>query len=358
MSSPVLDIIIVNLRARLPAGLVVLACAVSTLGISLGLGLALPGVAQAQGKPRRSSSAEADRVARAEAAFKRGGAAFDAGKLDTALAHYQESYALWPRPRTLLNLGVVLRKLGRVAEAANLLAEYLEHEAADAARVDAVRRTLAELDGEVGRLQITAVGSGAIALDGKEIEAAQLARPFRVSVGRHRLTQDGDAVEIAISQGQELPIEVGRARPAEVTPPPAAPVVVVEATPPAVEAHPSSRPRRWYLWTGAATVLAGGATGYLAFRLRGQQADLDDILAMPQMHEYAEAVDARDEAERTALYTNLGIGVTAAGLVATGVLFLLYDDGGEREQTARAARLRPLVSSSGRAVSLSLTGAW
>ena len=321
--------------------------------------LSLPGVAHAQGKQRRPSSAEADRVARAEAAFKRGGVAFDAGKLDTALANYQESYALWPRPRTLLNLGVVLRKLGRVAEAANLLAEYVEHEAADAARVDAAKKTLAELDLEVGRLQITAVGSGPVELDGKAIDAAQLTRPVRVSIGRHRVTQDGDAVEIAISQGQELPIEVGRAKPAEVVVvPPPAPPPVVEPAKPVVKAHTSSRPRRWYLWTGAATVLAGGATGFLAFRLRGQQSDLDDILAMPQMHDYAEAVDARDKAERTALYTNIGIGVTAAGLLTTGVLFLLYDDGGEREQTASARRLRPLVSSSGHEVSLSLTGAW
>lgn len=299
-------------------------------------------------------------MARAEAAFKRGGAAFDAGKLEVALANYQESYALWPRPRTLLNLGVVLRKLGRVAEAANLLAEYVEHEAADLERVEAVRKTLTELDAEVGRLQIAALGSGDVELDGKLLEAAQLARPVRVSVGRHRLTQDGDAVEIAISQGQQMPIEVGRARPVVAAPVAPPPVVAVEPKP-VVKARTSSPPRRWYLWTGAATVLAGGATGYLAVRLRGQQSDLDDILAMPKDHTYAEAVDARDQADRTALFTNVGIGVTAAGLVATGVLFFLYDDGGERDgevKTASRAALRPALSSSGRDVSLSLWGSW
>lgn len=316
--------------------------------------LSLPAVAHAQGKQRRPSSAEADRVARAEAAFKRGGAAFDAGKLDAALANYQESYALWPRPRTLLNLGVVLRKLGRVAEAANLVAEYVEHEAADVARVEAAKKTLAEMDAEVGRLQISAMGTGPVELDGKGLEAEQLVRPVRVSVGRHRLTQDGDAVEIAISQGQLMPLEVGRAKPVEVKAPAPAPMVAVEPAKPVVKARTSSQPRRWYLWTGAATVLAGGATGYLAFRLRGQQDDLDEILAMPAMHDYAEAVDARDKAERTALYTNIGIGVTAAGALATGLLFFLYDDGGEPEQSA----MRPAVSSSGRDVSLSLSGSW
>jgi tetratricopeptide (TPR) repeat protein len=322
------------------------------------------GAASAQSsKPRKPSSAEADRVARAEAAFKRAGAAFDAGKLDTALANYQESYALWPRPRTLLNLGVVLRKLGRVAEAANLLAAYVEHEAADAERIAAVKQTLAELDAEVGILRISQAGQGPVELDGKVLEAAQLARPVRVSVGRHSLAQDGMTIEVAISKGQELPIEVGKpaAPPAPEAPPPA-PVPEVKVEP---KVAGKSRPARIYLWTGAATVLAGGATGFFALRLRSQQSDLDDILAAPGMHEYAEAVAARDRADRTALYTNLGLGVTAAGLVATGVLFFLHDDGGGEAETqqARASSKKPPVvpalSTNGAGdVTLSLAGAW
>lgn len=311
------------------------------------------GAAHAQAKPKRPSSAEADRVSRAEAAFKRAGAAFDAGKLDVALANYQESYALWPRPRTLLNLGVVLRKLGRAADAANLLAEYVEHEAADTERVDAVRRTLAELDAELGRVQIAQLGSGPVAIDGKDVEPELLARPVRVPVGQHRITQGGDGVEVAVSKGQELSIEVGRApapAPEVEKPPPPAPVVIDK---PAVvpEAARGSRPTRYYLWTGAATVVFAGVTGYLAYRLNGQQDELDEILARPQMHEYAEAEEARDRAASTALLANIGIGATAASAIATGVLFFLYDDGGER-------RAAPAVSSNGRGLTLSFSGAW
>lgn len=318
--------------------------------------LAWSGAALAQSKPKRPAPAEADRVARAEAAFKRAGAAFDAGKLELALANYQESYALWPRPRTLLNLGVVLRKLGRVAEAANLLAEYIEHEAADAARVEAARKTLAELDAEVGRLRITALGQGAVELDGKALQSEQLSRPLRVTPGRHRLSQDGDAIEIAITRAEELPIEIGRQRPAvEVAPP-----TVAAPAPVAAPSRRTSRsaPTRFYLWTGAATVLAGGATGFFALRLRGQQADLDDIVDAPGMHEYGEAVEARDRAERTALYTNLGIGVTAAGLVATGVLFFLYDGSPDGDGERDARLLTPSVTTSGRDLQLSLSGRW
>lgn len=353
-------------RPRGPAGptppkrrtFVTLLSALTCALACLGLALSLPQVAQAQGKPRRPSSAEADRVARAEAAFKRAGAAFDAGKLEMALANYQESYALWPRPRTLLNLGVVLRKLGRVAEAANLLSEYIEHEAADAERVDAVKRTLAEIDAEVGRLQITALGSGPVELDGKPLELERLARPVRVEVGRHRLSQDADTVEIAISRGQDLPIEIGRARPAVEKPP--APPPVVTVAPPVVVKQPTSRerPRRWYLWSGVATVLAAGGTGYLAVRLSSQQSELDDILANPSMHDYAEAVDARDRADRTALYTNVGLGVTAAGVVLTGVLFFLYDDGQRSAGDSSTATLVPSLGASGDGVGLSLSGSF
>lgn len=314
------------------------------------------GAAHAQGsaaKPKRPPSSEADRISRAEAAFKRAGAAFDAGKLDVALANYQESYALWPRPRTLLNLGVVLRKLGRVAEAANLLAEYVEHEAADAERVDAVRRTLAELDAELGRVQIAQLGSGPVTLDGQEIQADLLDRPVRVPVGQHRISQSGDTVQIAVSKGQELSIEVGRAapEPAVVAPPPPPPAEekpVVVAPPPR-----GPRPTRHFLWTGAVTLVAAGATGFLAYRLGTQQDELDEILARPQMYEYAEAEEARDRAERTALLTNIGIGVTAAGVVATGVLFFLYDD-----ERPAAPRVSSTVAPDGRGVSFSLTGAW
>jgi tetratricopeptide (TPR) repeat protein len=326
--------------------------------------------ALAQSKPRRPAAAEADRVARAEAAFKRAGAAFDAGKLETALANYQESYALWPRPRTLLNLGVVLRRLGRVAEAANLLAEYIEHEAADAARVEAARKTLAELDAEVGRLQITALGEGPVELDGELVEAPRLARPLRVTSGRHRLSQDGDSLELAIAKGQEMTLEIGRPRAAAPPPPPpappvtAAPVVTARAAP--------GQPTRFYLWTGVATVLAGGATGLFALRLRGQQEDLDEILENPAMHEYGAAIRARDRTDRTALYTNVGLGVTAAGLVATGVLFFLHDggdgdgdddgggDGAEQRRSARrlAPRVTPSVSTDGDGATLSLSGRW
>jgi tetratricopeptide (TPR) repeat protein len=303
----------------------------------------------AQSRPPASAGKD-ERIARAEAAFRRAGVAFDAGELEAALANYQESYALWPRPRTLLNLGVVLRKLGRGAEAANLLAEYVDSETADPTRLDAVRKALAELDAELGRLVIQAVGDGDVLIDGQLIERARLDRPVRVTPGRHRITQDRDSFEISVPAGKEQEVAVGRVVPPD--PPKQAEGPVAVTPDPIVIARPSprtSRPR-FYLWTAGATVVAGGITVFFAERLRDQQRELDAIIAAPQLHEYAEAIAARDRARRTALFTNVGIGVTAAGAIATAALFLLYDP---RDGPQAAVSV-----SDDRGVVLAVSGSW
>ena len=303
------------------------------------------GLVQAQPEAGRSDQ---ERIARAEAAFRKGVAAFDAGSLEKALAHYRESYALWPRARTLLNLGLVTRKLGRLAEAANFFAQYLDDDAADAARVPAVRKALGELDLELGRLTITLAGEGELTVDGLVVAEAELARPLRVVPGPHRLQQDAIQEEVEVTKGQELAVTVGKR---EVKPPPPPPPRPEPAAP-TVEVRqraPVATPRRWYLWTAVPTVLAGGATLYFGLRYRSQQAELDDILAQPTLHDYSEAVAARDRAQTSALYTNLGLGVTGLGLAATGVLFLL------RPRPEPATPTLSLVPGVG---SLAITGAW
>lgn len=297
--------------------------------------------------------ADEDRIARAEAAFKKGVAAFDAGSLDKALAYYRESYAMWPRARTLLNLGLVTRRLGRPAEAANLFAQYLDDDAADEARVPAVRKALSELDQEVGRLVVTSVGetaSAEVLLDGVVVASTELGRPYRVLPGAHRLQQGAFEIEVEVERGQEVPVELGKREaiaaptapgPAEAPPPPV--TIEDEPTPPA------SGGRRWYLWAAVPTALAGGATVYFALRHRSDKAELDDILAEPTMHDYTDAVDARDRAKRTALYTNLGLAATGVGVVATGVLFLLRP---------RHESPRPSLSLAPGHAALAVSGTW
>lgn len=291
-----------------------------------------PGFAQPAAK-----QGDADRVARAEAAFKKGVVAFDAGALDKALAHYRESYALWPRARTLLNLGLVSRKLGRTAEAANFFAQYLEDDAVDEARVPAVQKALAELDSELGRLRITSGGSGEIMLDGQVLAEALLSRPLRVAPGAHRLSQGGVEIEVEVRVNEEAAVTAGKvaapAAPEPPPPPPPAPAVQMRLP----ERGEAPAPRRWYLWAAVPTVLAGGSALVFGLRHRSQQSELDDILAHPDQHDYADAVAARDRAQSSALYTNLSLGVFGVGAVATATLFLLRPKASSRTTVALTA---------------------
>ncbi|MBK7536184.1 MAG: tetratricopeptide repeat protein [Myxococcales bacterium] len=314
----------------------------SAVWLALGMRLAL-----AQPAPRGSDQ---ERIARAEAAFRKGVAAFDSGTLEKALAHYRESYALWPRARTLLNLGLVTRKLGRLAEAANFFAQYLEDDAADPARLGAVKKALSELDLELGKLILTAAGEGEVILDGLVVPAEELVRPLRVLPGPHRLQQGAAEVEVQVTRGQELAVTVGKVAPVEPPPPPPPdPGAVVDPTPAPAPAPRSSSAPRYYLWTAVPTVLAGGATLYFGLRYRSQQAELDEILAEPTMHDYADAVRARDRAQTSALFTNLGLGLTGAGVVATAVLFVLRP-GGQGPH--------PAVTLAPGGASLTLAGSW
>jgi tetratricopeptide (TPR) repeat protein len=327
------------------------------------------GPGQVEGGAVKASKGD-NRAARAEAAFKRAGRAFDSGDLSTALAQYQESYALWPRPRTLLNLGVVLRKLGRAADAANLFAEYLDSDAADPERVAAVQKNLEELDRGLARLTVAAAGTGDVLVDGKPVDPGALHRALRVAAGSHRVSQDGSEVAVTVAAGESLTVTVPEpSRPAREAPPklpaepPAQPTISSAHLGTKAARDPRDPPTRYYLWAGGATLVSAGVTAFLAVKLRSQQRALDDILAAPQQHDYAEAVAARDRASTAATRANVGLAVTGVGALATVVMFFLYDREPAKERPAAQAargRARPrlLLNAGDADLSLVLRGGW
>lgn len=271
----------------------------------------LPHEARAQPSP------DADRVKRAETAFKRGSSAFDSGDVQRALAEFRESFALWPRPRTLLNIAVSLKKLGRLAEAANLLAEYLAHPAAESDRLDPVKKTLASLDKDLARIVIAGDDRSGVEIDGQPISADDLVRPFRVAPGKHVVSRNGTITPYELARDQTVEVPLARAT----TTPVPRPVVIPPPRTPATRTTTTVSTSSAYLWAGGATVVAAGVTTYLGLRFRSAQTDLDDALASPSNFEYAEAVRRKDRARDAALLANIGLGVTAAGVVTTAVLF-------------------------------------
>jgi hypothetical protein len=71
-----------------------------------------------------------------------------------ALAIFKDAYARFPSAKILLNIGTTFKLLGRNADAANAYQRYLDSSDADANRRTEVSEALAELDKDLGRLQV------------------------------------------------------------------------------------------------------------------------------------------------------------------------------------------------------------
>jgi hypothetical protein len=101
-----------------------------------------------------------------------------------ALSVFQTAYARFPSPKILLNIGTTLIKLDRKADAANAYQGYLDAPGADPAKTAEVTKVLAELDANLGRVNVTVTpGDAEVQIDkGDWIAPAKLAR-FRVMPG-------------------------------------------------------------------------------------------------------------------------------------------------------------------------------
>jgi len=86
---------------------------------------------------------------------------------DQALANFLEAYAKLPSPKILLDIGALLRDMGRLADAANTYQRYLDDPATGTARVVEVKELLARLDEQLTTLRVNVSPRGAdISIDG------------------------------------------------------------------------------------------------------------------------------------------------------------------------------------------------
>src|SRR3954467_8864144 len=144
-----------------------------------------------------------------------------------ALEKFDEAFRLIPSPRILFNRGKAHRALGEDVEALTDFERFLDagpfapKESRDHAsrNVEALRPRLAYLE-----VQTDDVGS-AIAVDGREIGTAPLARPVVVARGKHevRVAKAGmvdDVRSVAVIPGQKLRVVVRLAPVAERAPAP------------------------------------------------------------------------------------------------------------------------------------------
>ncbi len=108
--------------------------------------------------------AQDDDLARAKQQYQLGYQALQGGRYQVALEHYQRSFELAPRPRTLFNIAVAEEKLGRVDDAIRHYTEFLDvAEERDQEFVGRARRKIEELSRDRARAREDEVGSSSVA---------------------------------------------------------------------------------------------------------------------------------------------------------------------------------------------------
>lgn len=140
-------------------------------------------------------------VAEARALFRSGLAAANEERWADALADFERSYALAPRPSTLLNLAAAQAELGRLVEASQSYFRFLAEADDPQTRryADDAERSLAEVTERIPRVRLSIpdlVPDDRLEVDGVEVPSADLSVPIPMNPGAHVLTVTRDAQEI------------------------------------------------------------------------------------------------------------------------------------------------------------------
>lgn len=312
--------------------------------------LSVGGAASAQTPPEGPSVAD-----RAEARrhFQLGVATATRGQWAAALEEFQSAYRLAPHPSVRVNMANCYTHLDRPIEAIAHFEQFLvESPSAPAAQVTQVEAQIAQLRSRVGSLQLTvsppdAMGL-AVTVDG---QAISLGRPTHVMPGHHVIEALGEGyttvhreVDIAAGQAQVLNLTLERPAMAPTPLPVVAPAPVVAATPPPPTVAPTApsqdphtdAPRRGpppAVFYAVAGLTGAAAVGWITAGALALSANSDFDATVNEIQGGAgntAALQARghDEATRAsqlAMWSDVAMGVTLVGTVASVVLFLKTD---------------------------------
>ncbi len=335
-------------------------------------------------EPAQVASASEEARVRSRELFRRGTELSREGKWHEALAEYQAAYAAFPHPSISFNIGTCYAQVGQRAEAwlavdrtvtsgsapPNALSAELLGEAVELQR---------RLERELGRVVLHLHEPASVGVDGKNLErgsgerwvpsAEATASPQRegrllllLDPGAHAISviDRGQAVQLRVLVQPGQQIELESPQPAVQSPSPSAAGAAptsdrakpLEKQPRtrAQEPAPSSTPRtnhepawlapsRYAAWSltaaGAVTTLVAGT-----LMLR-ETSNLNDACADPGRCDESERSSV-DRYHRSATWTNVGLGVLAAGAVATLSLYVFVDDeGGSPGRSVATLRMAP-----------------
>jgi hypothetical protein len=170
---------------------------------------------------RADEAAERD----ARALFAEGLQKMDGGDFVGALDRFRAAYARFPSVKILLNIGTMLRQLGRNAEAADAYDAYLRDPAADPAKRPEVEKLLRDLDARVAKLHVVVDDRAAIVrVDGKVVGQPGSVAQMRIEPGPHAVSAEREGAPPTVENvtavaGQEASVTLHVVLPAAGAPP-------------------------------------------------------------------------------------------------------------------------------------------
>ncbi|MDD5308880.1 MAG: PEGA domain-containing protein [Deltaproteobacteria bacterium] len=302
----------------------------------------------------------------AKARFQEGVALFSKEDYPGALAAFEESYRLAPKPTVLYNVGMCEKALYRYTDSTATFRKYLA-EGGDKIKADRrkeVEAAMAEMAGLMGRLRLEDAPDGAeVRVNGIAAGMTPLAQQVALDPGRHALEVSKPGfeplrIEITVISGAEVPVRAAlspvKTVVIEPVAPPIAPpalVVLPAPKPVAVKAPPSPPQGRsekkeegvsGFLIGGVACTAVGiaglGVGGFFTYKSDQDFKDGADAANTGDRTTYAEVRDDRLPADRVGMIAGY---VTGGALLVTGVVLLVADWQGSGGKTATPVAATP-----------------
>ena len=268
--------------------------------------------------------AQDDASAEASERFRRGVKLYKDGDHVAALVEFKRAYELEPNYRVLYNLGQTSRELKDYASALVSYRRYLDEGGKEisAARKKEVKSVLEDLTDRVGTLRITTNVEGAeIQIDDEVVGVSPLDNSVVVNIGKRRVSATladhapaSRVIEVAGRDDLEVKLELADLRRDDSGEPKPAPT-------PISGGEESALPVAGIVALSI-TAACGFASGVLGGVALSASNDRDDALAAFPGNR--KTIDSRSR--RTTKYataTDVMLGVTAAGAIATLVLFIV-----------------------------------
>jgi hypothetical protein len=292
-------------------------------------------------------TATPEQKTRAQVLLKEGAKLYEKGSLAPALEKFNQAYAEYPSPKLLFNIGQASRDLGRPAEAMNAFERFLaEATDAPADMTAEAKKSVAELDGKLGKLRIQCATTGAeVSVDGKVVGLAPIADLVWAVPGSHQVTARHPNMaptieDVEVNAGWVHTVVVTMlplVSPVEVKPPPA--ILAPAETRPAAAAEvavekppePSPKPveqggHRGRTWTwvaaGSAVVFAGTAA-VLGWSMESKFDDLNKSCGSASTSKDGCSQSEIDAVLLRRNLANVSWGLAAAAAATAGVLFFV-----------------------------------